>query len=378
VSAVSGELKGKKILLVSHSFAFGGAEKQICLLARFLADSGARVQIVLLKDAPNPYPDLLSEDTVISSIGYVPGHAGIFTRIARYLSGLKNLRVQVKEFAPDVVIPYLTMPNVVTLLCCLGLRRRVIVCERVYPHPSLSDRWTKLSVVTYFLASKVVVQTKQHLECLSGLYGKRVIRIPNFIQRRDVRLPKWEDREKVIISAGRLEKQKGFDLLIAAFDHAMAGHPEWKLKIIGEGTQREALKGMISARSLGDRVEIMGTTDAIFSEFLRAQVYVLSSRFEGFPNVLTEALAAGLAVIAADCLSGPSEVIEDAISGLLVESESEPALTAALVKIVQEDDLRQVLSEGATQRYQALIAENAAEVGWKKLLMAGKLDTAHQ
>jgi glycosyltransferase involved in cell wall biosynthesis len=145
---------------------------------------------------------------------------------------------------------------------------------------------------------------------------------------------------KVVISAGRLTNQKGYDLLIQAFGQLTEQHPDWRLRIFGAGRGRASLNRIIKKRKLADTVTLEPPAADLGSEMNRASVYALSSRFEGMPLVLLEAMSKGMAIVATDCPTGPAELIEDHRNGLLVRTKDVDALAAGLRELIEDADLR--------------------------------------
>ena len=154
----------------------------------------------------------------------------------------------------------------------------------------------------------------------------------------------------VIVAAGRLTTQKGFDLLIPAFAQVVARHPEWTLRICGDGPQRKALERQILEHELSNNVLMMGPVERLDLQMSRASMYVLSSRFEGLPMVMIEAMSLGLPIVSFDCPTGPGEVIEDGRSGLLVAAEDVDALARAMLSLVEDPARRKALGAGAAER----------------------------
>jgi glycosyltransferase involved in cell wall biosynthesis len=179
----------------------------------------------------------------------------------------------------------------------------------------------------------------------------RIERIPNAIPDIGGGLAAGDD--KVIIAAGRLSGQKGFDLLIRAYETVAREHPDWVLRIYGSGNAYDELKGMIGERGLDDHVVLRPRTPKLGEELAKASVYVLSSRFEGMPMVIIEAMSKGLAVVAFDCPQGPAELIGHRDDGLLVPAEDVEGLTAALLEVIGDEPLRHRLGRRARQSARA-------------------------
>jgi glycosyltransferase involved in cell wall biosynthesis len=156
-------------------------------------------------------------------------------------------------------------------------------------------------------------------------------------------------RPLLVMAAGRLTYQKGFDLLIEAFASSKARHFGWILRICGAGEEITNLKKLAELADVSGVVELPGLCQDLRAELSSAQVFVLSSRSEGFPNVLLEAMASGCAVIAADCPSGPAEIVIQGVNGLLIKSGDSGALRDALDSLCARPILRQKLSSAAEQ-----------------------------
>jgi len=177
--------------------------------------------------------------------------------------------------------------------------------------------------------------------------GTRVACIPNAVPLPADIWGRHADRGRVVLAAGRLVPQKGFDLLIRAWQRVATTYPDWQLRIYGEGAQRQRLQRQIDRSGLSGQVRLMGFSPALADELARASLFVLSSRFEGFPLVLLEAMAAGLPVVAFDCPTGPSALIRPGVNGLLVPPESVPDLARAIRRLLAHPRARQRLGEAA-------------------------------
>jgi glycosyltransferase involved in cell wall biosynthesis len=202
-------------------------------------------------------------------------------------------------------------------------------------------------------------------EDLLGAGGPPVVAIPNAVP--DIPLGPGDPGAHKLIAAGRLEPQKGFDLLLEAFASVAAKQQDWTLDIFGRGTRRESLEQSVVDLGLAGRVRINAPTDRLGERMRDASVFVLSSRYEGFPIVLLEAMAAGLAVVSFDCPTGPSEIVADGTTGLLVPAEDVAALAAALDRVITDESLRRRLAAAAPT---AVLPYSLEKVGrrWDELL----------
>jgi glycosyltransferase involved in cell wall biosynthesis len=145
---------------------------------------------------------------------------------------------------------------------------------------------------------------------------------------------------RTVLAAGRLAYQKGFDMLIEAFARVHAAQPDWKLKICGGGELEDRLHAAVAEDGLEGVVELPGPCADMPGEMERASIYALSSRFEGFPLVLLEAMGKGMAVVAFDCPTGPRDIIDDHRNGILVPAKDVEAFAAGLLELIEDDELR--------------------------------------
>jgi glycosyltransferase involved in cell wall biosynthesis len=171
---------------------------------------------------------------------------------------------------------------------------------------------------------------------------------------------------KMLLAAGRLDPQKGFDLLIPAFAGLADKNPDWDLVILGEGAGRERLQAEISARGLESRVFLPGWAGNVAAWYARAQLYVMSSRFEGFPLTLAEAMAHGLPAISFDCDTGPRDIIRSGVDGFLIPPENVPALTEGLDRLMGDDGLRSTIASAAKQARDRFSMESVARM-WENM-----------
>jgi glycosyltransferase involved in cell wall biosynthesis len=252
-----------------------------------------------------------------------------------------------KEARAESVIAFGTEMNVVALLATRGLRARVIVSERVDPSAhAITRSWSVLRRVLYPRAHCVVFQTERSAQWARAFMPRTRVRvIANPVQPAAATngRPVVDIARPSLAAVGRLVPQKGFDILLRAFAIAARQAPDWCLVIAGDGPQRDALRALAASLGLAERVQFRGVVDA--AGLMRSSdAFVLASRYEGFPNALVEAMAAGVPVVATDCPSGPREITDGGRLGLLVPLGDEPALASAIARIMADPELRRELS----------------------------------
>jgi glycosyltransferase involved in cell wall biosynthesis len=203
---------------------------------------------------------------------------------------------------------------------------------------------------TYRRLDAVTVLTdsdrRAYEEALGG--AGRVVCIPNGVPAGE-RAPS-DLSSPVALAAGRLTRQKGFDLLVSAYAQVARQEPGWTLKICGRGPLRHDLLAMAEECGVADRLVLPRQVRDMGSEMKQASLFVLSSRWEGLPMVLIEAMSNSLPVVAFDCPTGPAELVEDGVTGLLVPPGDVDALAAAILRLIRDEDMRRRFGAAALER----------------------------
>ncbi len=355
------------LTLVIHSMSCGGAEKIMALVANYWAEKGHHVTLLTMSDGPSYYE--LHPAINYRPLGLVGSSSNPAQAVLKNAARLWQLRRTLKASQPDAIISFMDKQNVLTILAALGLKIPVIVSEHTEPsYARLSHIWQILRKWAYPQAASVVVLTESAARYFSsGVQAKTRI-IPNPVSLPNLpKRGKPNAEEKTLIAMGRLIPLKGFDLLVKAFARVAALHPEWSLTIWGEGPERPQLEGLISALGLTDQVRLPGFTARPLEQMRRADLFVLSSRYEGFPTVLWEAMACGLPVISFDCPSGPGAIIRHGLDGMLVHPEDSEALALALDWLMSNQAERERLAAHAPEVLERFSPEKIMGK-WEKLL----------
>ncbi|MEW9550441.1 glycosyltransferase family 4 protein [Nonomuraea sp. NPDC050783] len=179
------------------------------------------------------------------------------------------------------------------------------------------------------------------------LDGTPIVRIPNAVHMGH---RKHSDQSNpIVVAAGRLVPQKGYDMLIPAFASVAGEHPEWKLRIFGTGPSQQRLQQRIDERGMGGRITLMGRSDRIHEELAQASIYALSSRIEGLPMAMIEAMGHALPVVAFDCPTGPADLLTPGRDGILVPPRDVEKLGEALGRLMGDRELRTRLGAAAAE-----------------------------
>lgn len=343
-----------KITLVISTLSCGGAERVLVSLAKGFIDRQHDVTIVTLSEKNTDFYQLPSECSRLA-LGVMGESAGLFEAIRNNIKRVTVLRKAIQSTIPDIVISFLRITNVTTILALLGTNLPLIVTEhndiRVFSYGSL---WETLRRFTYPYCS-LVVSVSKGVDSGFGLLpaNKRAVIYNPILVRDDDQtdeLPTEVDPTKNwLVSMGRLTEQKGFDLLLQAFQKIAAKYPDWQLLILGKGELREQLEQMRDDLGLSGQVIFTGALTNPFAVLKQAKLFVMASRNEGFPMAHGEALACGLPVIATDCPSGPSEMLRHNVDGLLVPNQDIKALGAAMKNLMSDESKRQKLATKAPE-----------------------------
>lgn len=368
-----------KIVFLVSSMNSGGAERVAATLCNAWALRGDDVTLMATYSGRGECHYALADGVRFVHLADLVGGRG--GRILGYGARLRALRRFIDKQSPDVVISFLTNVNIMAALALRGLGVPLIVSERIDPGASTDFpaymRWLCRRV--YPVADIVTVQTASIADAMRTLAprAQRIEIIPNpvpeaiFEAPPPRRHPEQGERRR-LLAMGRLSPQKQIDHLVGVFAALAPEHPDVDLWIWGEGELKAELEQQVRETGMEQRVFLPGRTDTPWAEMAGSEMLVLTSAYEGFPNVMLEAMALGLPCVAYDCPSGPRELSEQGQAAVLVPLNDRERLRAEIARLLGDPEARQRIGARAAasvrQRYRlpSILAE------WDRLILSAR------
>ena len=309
-----------RLTLVIHSLDAGGSERVLSILANTWADTGHDVALITLGSFPDFYT--LDPRVTRQRLGLNAASRGLPSGAIRNIWRFSVLRKALRDSGPDVIVSFCDTTNVLTLIASEGLGTPVVVSERTdFQRHRIPRAWALLRWLVYRRAAALVVPSPSLCEPARRMFlVTRVSAIPNpVLPPRDAsREGDGKGAGRRVVAVGRLSPEKQFHLLLHAFARVAADLPDWSLTILGEGRARTELEDLAAELGIEGRVSMPGVVRDTGHTLRRPDLFVLTSRYEGFPNALLEAMAHGLSVVAFDCSASIRECLRDGTDGLLV------------------------------------------------------------
>ncbi len=318
----------EKIVIITRNMVGDGAERVIAQLANYFAAQGKKCDIITLNDDEVFYK--LDPSISVLPVGQKSANK-LLDKLLRY----RQVRKMVLQQKPELVLSMPEEIGVYVLLALLGTKILVYVSERNNPWVMPDVRVTRiLRTLMYPFAKGLIFQTEMAKSFFPETIQRKGVVLKNPVDASRIPHQFSGQRETVIVAAGRLSEQKNMPLLLKAFAAFSPKHPEYRLRIFGEGELREDLTELAKSLNIMEKVEMPGRSTVLLEKMNSAAMFVLSSDYEGMPNVLLEAMCMGMPAISTDCPSGgPKELIEDGINGLLIPVGDEAALCEAMEKM---------------------------------------------
>ena len=318
----------------------GGAERVVSILAGHMAKQGMDVEILTYYDRPVSYE--LDSRVKLTAVETMTGSG----------NKVKNLLAIRKYFKRNVriVISFLAPFNMMAIAANLGNGVPMIVADRNDPTKVPSNAAVrKVRDVLYRFATGVVVQTQKNKAYFCQAVQKKSKVIYNPIDLKDyAAIALHTEKEKKIVTAGRLMPQKNQKMMIRSFASVHEKHPDYQLVIYGEGPSRDELEALVKELGLVKCVLLPGNISDIHEHIKNAEIFVLSSDYEGMPNALIEAMCLGLPSISTK-VSGAKDLIKDHENGLLTELNNQEQLEKAMLELIENKELADKLAKNAAK-----------------------------
>lgn len=334
------------VVFITNSIGYGGAEKMMNFVTDCLAKNGNSVLILNLNTVNkhvNAHQQVFNKDISVITLCDTIG--------SKHAYRIKKIIHTIKEFKADVIVAFTMFPNFYAKIASWLTGIPSIMSERGDPNrtftKSIKDRFI-LSVIN--LSQGAVFQTKEASLFYSRSLQKRGIVIPNPIfLNNPPNLNNWGPRPKTIVSVGRFQNiQKRYDIMLKAFKEFSSSHSDYILKLYGSGEDELLIRQWINELQLDNKVLMPGTIENAIEKISKEGIFIITSDYEGIPNALLEAMAAGLPVVATDCSPGGAKLlIKNNVNGQIVQSGDIHAIATALARYAENEDFAKSCANNA-------------------------------
>lgn len=333
-----------KITIFANGVSDGGAEHVACNLANHFVTNGYEVDLLTMADDEPTYG--INNDVTRIPLLYKYERKGfLYNLVRRY----RRFKEYIRSSKTDCYIAFFWIAAIMLNAARKKAGVPVITSERTNPY---TYSWYYKALLKYYApnADLNVFQTSGQ----RNFYGTRIKDsrckvIPNAVETQTEPL-KWEDREDIIVSTGRLNKVKNYPMLIKAYSRLGKEAKNYKLIIYGAGSERKKLEKMIKELNLEEQVKLAGRKNNIEEYVSRCKIFVLTSLYEGMPNALMEAMSLGLACVSTDCpTGGPKDLIKPEYNGILISTENVDQLTDVLRRLINDELSAKMMGINATR-----------------------------
>lgn len=329
------EKRKKKIAFYIGALRKGGAERVFVNLADYFQREGYEVIMVTQYQVEEEYDLPVGVERIISDIEEEKVSR---SRLLNFFRRLHKLHVIWRNRKPNLVLSCVGKNNFMTIVSSMGTKTKAVVSvvgEAGEEYPTKIMRM--LANLLFPCAAGIILQTERSRDFFRKRVGQRAIILPNSLNPAFIR-PRFEgEREKEIVSVGRMDENKNHEMQLRAFAALRPEFSDYTLTIYGDGILRTFLEELARELGIADRVRLPGVVPDVASRIERASLFLLTSYSEGVSNALIEALALGLPVIATDVPSGGTEeLLEDGVNGLIIPAGDQKALESAMERMLSD------------------------------------------
>lgn len=339
-------MAARRIAILISDLQDGGAQRQALFLAGEWARRGHEVSILTYEPSGATAFFDVPQNVFVRRVDGIHKSRGVIAGIVRNLERIRAVRAALRELKADILFAFMAEISVTGLIAARPLGIPVVACERTNPRVYPTGLWRVMRDLAYPRCNRIVCQTRAAADYFAST-GKAAV-IPNIVYAPDIgdNAGATPPARPFIASLGRLGTEKGHDILIEAFARIAPLYPDIDLLIVGEGPRRAALENLVAALNLTGRVYMPGAAKNPFALLAKAKAFVLPSRFEGFPNALTEAMALGLPCVATR-FGGVEDIIRDGENGVLVPLEDAESMAQAIAALLQYPDRASAIGDAA-------------------------------
>lgn len=368
-----------KVIFLFRSLAImGGVEKVIIEKMNVFAEHlNYNVTIITYEQGNHKIPFTLSPKVNyidLNCVFYKLYQNNILKRTFKFLYLKSKFRKKINRIINDVKPDILMCTTYSLLDVSTVIKNKTVPIKIIESHSEkdaiLKRKDNNLLYSTYALFSNYlliekikkssifITLTHEDFSKWSEIQNKIVI--PNMLYSIPNKV-KTESSFKKVLSLGRLEEQKGYDMLIKAWIPISKKHPDWRLEIFGSGSKKDYLNNLIDELDLNKYIKIKDPINNVYNELQNSDLYVLSSRWEGFGMVLIEAMISGVPPVSFACPCGPKDIIKDGEDGLLVENGNIEQLTEKICYLIENEDVRKEMGKKARINVERFKVENIAK-----------------
>lgn len=360
-----------KILYINHALHCGGTDNVMLTLATEMANRGHEVYFLTFRPTEEDFFDVpsnisridlnftLSDD--VKGVGYVKYN------VFKYFFRLRNI---LKNLSPDYIVSAWSSTNIFVMLATMFTGFKVVITEHIH-FDAPPKFWKVLRAIVYRYCYKLAVLTQRDKKKFLSIVDENKIEVisnPLTIKNAGCSIPKIFNDEKInFISVGRFTEQKGFDLLIRAFVLVVDELPNARLTLVGDGELFADMQSLAIKLGIENSIYFAGRSSNVAEYYSTHDVYIMSSRFEGFGLVLTEAMSFGLPVISFDCPTGPREIIGKSEYGVLVSEGCYQSLANAMISLGSNRDLFYFYSKKSLRRYKDYSVGGISDIWERKI-----------
>ncbi len=359
-----------KICLAISTMSSGGAERNISMLANHFSKNND-VFILTLQGNKKSFYNIDNKVKIIE-LDLIKNTKNFFLKLINLIKRIYIIALQLNKHKPDVLISFLETTNITLIISSLFISSVKVRIVSDRNNPNKSERPTIITILKflfYRFSDHIVLQTRKIKKNYKFVKKNKIKIIPNTISEKIKLKKNYKINKKLkIISVGRLEQQKGYDVLLKSLKLLKDNNCDFICNIFGKGAERKKINQSIIKLGLRNQVFLKGVDKKILNYYKNYNLYILSSKYEGYPNSLLEALASGLTSISSDCDYGPSEIINNNVNGLLFKNENHLDLYKKINYLLQNKSKFNKFGTVSKKKFQTTLFNNDKLIKWEKII----------